>query len=233
MPTHPQSKRSELPAPVAAIVRSPHSGAVTALLWFVGALARRWRLATLLRVLCIAGVTGVASEGATVNLGSVQVELQDVSSEVQVSFQGMRLNRALDVWNVEMAVTNISSRRIAAPLVAVVDVAAGTTGLLQGDGQVEGKTYLDLTPRVAGGSLAPGQGTPPRTLTLGRIAGGTPKLTLLVLGRPPPPADLALALTRRDLGLSGFHLIKKDTPYYKVASKYYRICNISKNNLRK
>ena len=44
---------------------------------------------------------------------------------------------------------------------------------------------------------------------------------------------LALALTRRDLGLSGFHLIKKDTPYYKVASKYYRICNISKNNLKK
>lgn len=44
---------------------------------------------------------------------------------------------------------------------------------------------------------------------------------------------LALALTRKDLGLSGFHLIKKDTPYYKVAAKYYRICNISKNNLLK
>jgi hypothetical protein len=44
---------------------------------------------------------------------------------------------------------------------------------------------------------------------------------------------LALALTRRDLGLSGFHLIKKDTPYYAVARKYYRICNISKNNLLK
>ncbi len=44
---------------------------------------------------------------------------------------------------------------------------------------------------------------------------------------------LALALTRKDLGLSGFHLIKKDTPYYKVASKYYRICDIKTNNLRK
>jgi len=44
---------------------------------------------------------------------------------------------------------------------------------------------------------------------------------------------LALALTRRDLGLSGFHLIKKDTPYYKVAAKYYRICNIKSNNLLK
>jgi len=44
---------------------------------------------------------------------------------------------------------------------------------------------------------------------------------------------LALALTRRDLGLSGFHLIKKDTPYYKVAAKYYRICDIKRNNLLK
>lgn len=42
---------------------------------------------------------------------------------------------------------------------------------------------------------------------------------------------LALALTRQDLGLAGFHLIKKGTPYYAVARKYYRICNISKNNL--
>lgn len=44
---------------------------------------------------------------------------------------------------------------------------------------------------------------------------------------------LALALTRKDLGLSGFHLIKKDTPYYAVARKYYRICDIKKNNLLK
>lgn len=44
---------------------------------------------------------------------------------------------------------------------------------------------------------------------------------------------LALALTRKDLSLGGFHLIKKDTPYYKVAAKYYRICNIKTNNLKK
>ena len=44
---------------------------------------------------------------------------------------------------------------------------------------------------------------------------------------------LALALARQDLVLTGFHLIKKDIPFYKVARKYYRICNISKNNLTK
>ena len=44
---------------------------------------------------------------------------------------------------------------------------------------------------------------------------------------------LAVALARQDLGLSGFHLIKKEVPMYKVARKYYRICNITKNNLNK
>lgn len=42
---------------------------------------------------------------------------------------------------------------------------------------------------------------------------------------------MALAVTRKDINLKGFHLIEKGSPYYRVASKYYRICNLSRKNL--
>jgi RHS repeat-associated protein len=123
--------------------------------------------------------------------------LEDVSGEVEVFYRSMRLNRALNVWNVEVTVTNRGARMLPAPVILLVDGYTGTSGVLDADGSDDStpaKSYFDLTGPLAG--LAPGDGTMTRTLSLGFTGTSpAPQLTTRVFALTGGEAA-ALALTR-------------------------------------
>src|SRR5436190_16856777 len=108
--------------------------------------------------------------------------LEDVSTEVQVQYQSMRLNRALNVWNVEASLRNSGTRALQGPLVISVESFTGTTGLLQPDGldaETPAKAFLDMSGTISNGVLGPGAKSANRTLSLGK-ASGSPKLVTKV-----------------------------------------------------
>ncbi len=125
----------------------------------------------------------------------VTLELADVTADTAVYFTSMRLNRALNVWNVEVAISNKSQRVITGPIVLLVDGFTGTTGLQGQDGTThDSKRFVDVSGTLSGNSFAPGQITSTRTLTLG-FGTGTPVLATRVYAAAPV-AEAALALTR-------------------------------------
>lgn len=144
----------------------------------------------------------VAAEKLFVVQG-VSVRLEDVSDQVAVLYQSMRFNRASNVWNVEVILTNRSSNDVGAPLVLQVEGATGTSGPIQPDGwddSVPPRPHYDLSDRAPGWTLAASAATAARTLTLGYTAGATPRLTTRVYARLPSNAALALARTLNEAG---------------------------------
>jgi hypothetical protein len=125
-------------------------------------------------VLCSVQVWGQEERSFTLN--EVSVRLVDVSPEADVYFRSMRLNRALNVWNVEVTVSNKVARPIPGPLVLLVQSFTNTTGPEEPDGDSEGAPFFELTAYTLRGSLAPGEVTAPRTLTLGRSGSGSPAI---------------------------------------------------------
>jgi len=116
-------------------------------------------------------------------LGGQHVRLEEVSARAAVYFRSMRLNRALGAWNVEVTVTNASPEALAGPFVLVVEGLTNTTGLLEADGDVPGGRYIDLAPNIPTSTLRPGEGSQPRTLTLGRWGTGSPVVRARVYAR--------------------------------------------------
>src|SRR5579863_10346310 len=100
----------------------------------------------------------------TVELNGVSMTLQDVTSQTAVYYTSMRLNRALNIWNVEAAVSNKSLQTFNGPLVLVVDSAQGTSGLLQPDGLAGVSPAVDLSRRLTQNALPPGQLSARQTL---------------------------------------------------------------------
>jgi RHS repeat-associated protein len=132
----------------------------------------------------------------TLTVAGANVTLADVTGETEVFYSSMRLNRALNVWNVEVTVKNKSSRELHGPFVLYVESASGTSGLLQPDGidSVGNNPFLDLNNFIADGTLLPNQSSSPRTLSLG-MASGTPQLATRVYAAPVV-TGFALGLTR-------------------------------------
>src|SRR5688572_23924337 len=130
----------------------------------------------------------------TLTFSGVPVTLQDLSGEVDVYFTSMRLNRGLNVWNVEVTVRNRGTRELNGPFALYVESFSGTTGLLQPDGMDGQNAYLDLANVIPSAVLAPSQYSAPRTLSLGKT-GGTPQLNVRVYGHPQP-SGYALGFTR-------------------------------------
>ncbi len=121
---------------------------------------------------------------ASFNLNGVVLTLTEAGADAGVHFQSMRLNRAQNVWNVEVWVTNRSVRVLQGPLVLRVDSFSGTTGPLQADGvDNNSRPYYDLSSSVPGGMLLPGQKSNPRTLALG-VAAGAPQMAAAVFVMP-------------------------------------------------
>lgn len=129
-------------------------------------------------------------------LHGVSVQLEDATEQIAVFYRSMRLNRALDVWNVEVTLSNRSAQALSGPLVLLVDEYRGTTGPQQADGTVEGnKSFYDLSDYVPLNELAPGNLSAPCTLTLGRSATGAPSLTTKVYAARKA-SGAALGMTR-------------------------------------
>ena len=125
------------------------------------------------------------SSGAQTNviLGGVSMALQDITPQTAVYYTSMRLNRALNVWNVEAAVSNTSALTFSGPMVLVVDSAPGTTGLQQPDGSLGGSPLVDLSGQLTLNTLHPGQLSAKHTLILG-LGSGTPSLVTRVFAMP-------------------------------------------------
>lgn len=129
-------------------------------------------------------------------LSGVSLTLEDVSSEVEVRYRSMRLNRAVNVWNVEVTLTNKGTRTFRGPFVLLIDSFAGTTGPQQTEGvddSTPSKPLYDLSNWVPGGTLASGTNSLPRTLSFG-VTNGSPRLTTKVYAKVA--SGYALGLTR-------------------------------------
>jgi RHS repeat-associated protein len=130
-------------------------------------------------------------------LQNATLALEDVSTDVEVFYRSMRLNRALNVWNVEVTVTNRGARLLPAPIILLVDEYAGTSGVLHPDGtddSTPGKAYFDLSGQLT--MVGPGHGTAPRTLSLGLTQTSlAPQLTTRVFALTGGEAG-AVAFTR-------------------------------------
>ncbi len=157
-------------------------------------LFRRRTALFLLSVICLAAGTARA-DLRQFSLGSTSLTLEEVTTNTAVYYTSMRLNRALNAWNVEVTLSNRSTRALSGPLVLLVDSATGTSGLQKSDGMSGGQAFVDLTPQIAGGILMPGETSAPRTLTLGRTS-GTPSLVTRIYAPGNPPADTAVGFVR-------------------------------------
>ncbi|MBL9172703.1 MAG: Ig-like domain-containing protein, partial [Verrucomicrobiales bacterium] len=152
----------------------------------------------------VIGANRTVAADKTFRIQDSDVVLAEVTPDADVYFRSMRLNRAQNVWNVELVVSNKSSRTLTGPLVLLVDSFQGTPGLIGPDGLDDSqpaKAFLDLSAAAGNGSLSPGEVTSARTLTLGRSAAGSPSLaTRLYAARPPAVATLAVTRSLDGVG---------------------------------
>jgi RHS repeat-associated protein len=163
-----------------------------------GVVAEVTRLIFSLFVLLCLGLSWVQAAEREFTLAGKQVRLQDVSGEVGVHYQAMRFNRAALTWNVEVIITNKSTRTLEGPFVLLIDSYSGTTGPLQPDGlesSAPAKAFYDLTAKVGGEGLQPGTASTPRTLSLGFVTNAVPRLVTRVYVKPAP-VRYALGLVR-------------------------------------
>ena len=138
---------------------------------------------------------GRATE-ALFTLDGAAVRLEEATNEVAVLFQAMRFNRAAQVWNVEVALTNITTKAIPGPFVVLIDGFSGTPGPGPADGLDEHqKPFYNLTATVPDGVLSPGERSGLRTLALGFQTNASPHLVTRVFAGSSLTVE-ALGLTR-------------------------------------
>ncbi|MDW8382032.1 MAG: Ig-like domain-containing protein [Verrucomicrobiota bacterium] len=122
------------------------------------------------------------------------IELEQITTEVDVYYRSMRWNRAAGAWNLELVLSNKSSRVFYGPYVYSAVGLTNTTGLLEPDGWQEAGAYVDLSSVVPDGRLDPNEVSLPYTLALGP-GQGVPGINHELYARPPP-RGVALAVTR-------------------------------------
>jgi RHS repeat-associated protein len=155
-------------------------------------------------VLLIAALnySAVAAEKAF-TLGGVSMVLEEVTSDVEVRYQSMRLNRALNVWNVEVTIAPKAGRTLRGPFLLLVDEFIGTSGPLLTDGADDiapTKQFYDLSNWVPQDRLGPGTASLPRTLSLGFVGGGAPRLSTRVYSTVAGRHAVALARSLNEAG---------------------------------
>lgn len=183
---------------------------------------RGWQLGLLALLLAI---RTPGAEIKSFRLNDLDLALQEVTDQVDVYFYSMRLDRSVNAWNVDVAITNHSSRLIAGPVVVMVEAFSGTTGMRLPDGLTTdspSKAYYDWSSLVPGEGLSPGNGTARRTVSM-VFSSGSPKLTLRVFGARTdfPPLGLTRSLNEvgqplpladvRVVGPSGIEIQKSDS----------------------
>jgi len=88
----------------------------------------------------------VLAQQKTFVLRGASLSLEDATTDVGVFFSSMRFNRASNVCNFEVGLTNHSARGLSGPVVLLVDSFTRTTGPLQPDGlDQSSKAFYDLS----------------------------------------------------------------------------------------
>src|SRR6188508_1188252 len=75
--------------------------------------------------------------GKVFTLSGATLSLEEATTDLGVYYTSMRYNRAANVWNVEVSLTNRSPRTWLGPVVLLVESFSGTSGPLQPDGADE------------------------------------------------------------------------------------------------
>jgi RHS repeat-associated protein len=152
------------------------------------------------RSLLLAGVVSAAvlaqARAYQFKLGDVTVDLQEVTTNVDVHFRAMRFNRAANEWDVDVTVSNKSALTISVPLVYLVDGVTGTSGPLRPDGVSTNQAYYDLSGQIPNGVLAPGTVSAARTLGLGFTTNQAPTLVARLFAGIRTNTSEALAFVR-------------------------------------
>ncbi len=129
-------------------------------------------------------------------LGGLTLDLQEVTTNVDVYFTSMRFNRAANEWDVNVAVSNKVSQPLPGPVVLLVDSFTGTTGPLRADGVSSNQFFFDLSGELPQGELAAGQDSTTRTIALGFVPGAAPSVVTRVFAAPGLTNLQALGFTR-------------------------------------
>lgn len=144
-------------------------------------------------LLMIAFAANVGARSFTFN--GTTLDLQEVTTQVDVYFTSMRLNRAVNQWNVDVSISNKVGQAISGPIVLLVDSFTGTTGPLGADGTSSNAAYFDFSSQLLQGALPSGGKSGLRTIALGFTQGGSPKLVTRIFAAAPL-GSRALGFTR-------------------------------------
>lgn len=148
-------------------------------------------------VLCLLGMLsptfGWAYEFA---LGGVPLELQEVTTNLDVYFSAMRWNRISNEWDVDVTISNKSAFAISAPLFVLADSFKGTTGLLRPDGISTNKAFYDFSGQIPNGVLGPTQISVARTLGIAFVTGQSPQVVTRLFAGTNTNGVQALAFAR-------------------------------------
>src|SRR5688572_994732 len=159
--------------------------------WFAWGAALWW--------LCFPGLSVSGQRIFTVD--GIPLSFEDISASVDVYYRSMRLNRALNEWNVETLVSNKTTQAITGRLLFLVESSAGISGVLQPDGIDNGQPFIDLSSRLNDNLLAPSSLSRSVTLRLGYTTGGVPRLvSRIFLGASPAASSLGLTRSLDDVG---------------------------------
>jgi RHS repeat-associated protein len=110
-------------------------------------------------------------------LSGVTVELQEVTTNLDVYFSAMRWNRISNEWDADVVLSNKSATPISGPLLFLVDSFSGSTGPLRPDGVSTNKSFYDFSGQIPNGTLGSSQSSVPRALGIGYVPGQAPKLS--------------------------------------------------------
>lgn len=148
---------------------------------------------------------GLRGERAEFGLGGGVAALDSRgSTEIQILWRGIRLNRATGQWNVDLVARNSGSTAWSGPLVVRIDQVTESAGIVNASGTSGGKAYVDLTSRLTGNRLAPGEET--RSIVV-VLAGSTRVPTLTGTGFSGPalvgPAAFLRVVDGLGMPLSG------------------------------
>jgi hypothetical protein len=128
-----------------------------------------------------------------------EVWLQEVTGDVAVQFRALRYNRASGAWNLDLVLTNQTSRSWTGAWVVLVKEYSGTTGPRNADDNLTretGQPFYDLSAQVPGQTLAPGQNSSARTVVLGFLTNQAPRLDVQVFVTPQADWQPSLVLVR-------------------------------------
>src|SRR5688500_14241088 len=116
-------------------------------------------------------------------LSGVPMLLEEVTSDVEVRYQSMRLNRALNVWNAEVTISPKAGRSLRGPFLLSVDAFSGTSGprfTAGKDDRAPAKPFYARSNCVPQNHLGADTASQPPTLPLEFVGGAAPPLTLRV-----------------------------------------------------